>query len=132
MAIAVEQRTSAAAIVANLIERGRKAQQAVRDYTQEQANQLVTAVAWACYKPENAQRLARLAIEDTGIGRYEDKVIKNQRKTFGTLRDLLDPSAISAGVMREDRELGLTLIAKPVGVVAAVCPSTNPSRDAHQ
>ena len=127
MALAVEHRSSAATIVAALIARAREAQLAIRDYTQEQTNQLVTAVAWACYKPENAQRLARLAIEDTGIGRYEDKVAKNQRKTFGTLRDLLDPSAISVGVMREDRELGLTLIAKPVGVVAAVCPSTNPS-----
>lgn len=127
MALAVEPRTDAAVIVADLIARARKAQHAVRDYTQEQANQLVTAVAWACYKRENAERLARLAIEDTGIGRYEDKVIKNQRKTFGTLRDLLDPGAISVGVMREDRELGLTLIAKPVGVVAAICPSTNPS-----
>jgi sulfoacetaldehyde dehydrogenase len=127
MALAVEQRSDAATTVAKLIERGREAQLAIRDYTQERTNQLVTAVAWACYKSENAERLARLAIEDTGLGRYEDKVIKNQRKTFGTLRDLLDPGAISVGVMREDRELGLTLIAKPVGVVAAVCPSTNPS-----
>src|SRR5579872_6717230 len=127
MALAVEQGSEATAKVAAFVARAREAQLAIRDYTQEQTNQLVTAVAWACYKPENAQRLARLAIEDTGIGRYEDKVTKNQRKTFGTLRDLLDPSAISVGVMREDRELGLTLIAKPVGVVAAVCPSTNPS-----
>jgi sulfoacetaldehyde dehydrogenase len=127
MALAVEQRTDPATIVADLIARARKAQLAVRDYSQAQANDLVTAIAWACYKPENAQRMARLAIEDTGLGRYEDKVIKNQRKTFGTLRDLLDPGAISVGVIREDRELGLTLIAKPVGVVAAICPSTNPS-----
>jgi len=127
MAIAAERKVDSRAVVAELIERARRAQLAVRNYTQEQANQLVTAVAWACYKRANAERLARLAIEDTGLGRYEDKVIKNQRKTFGTLRDLLDPAAISVGVIREDRDLGLTLIAKPVGVVAALCPSTNPS-----
>ena len=127
MAVAVTAQTDHAKIVAELIARGRRAQTQIREYTQAQANDLVTAVAWACYKPENATRLARLAVEDTGLGRYEDKVTKNQRKTFGTLRDLLDPSAVSVGVIREDRELGLTLIAKPVGVVAAVCPSTNPS-----
>ncbi len=119
-----------AQIVADLIERARRAQAAIRNYTQAQANELVSAVAWSCYKRENAERLARLAIEDTGLGRYEDKVAKNQRKTFGTLRDLLDPGAISVGVIREDRELGLTLIAKPVGVVAAVVPSTNPAATA--
>jgi sulfoacetaldehyde dehydrogenase len=123
----LETRVSPASVVAELVARARRAQREIRDYTQEQANQLVTAVAWSCYKRENAERLARLAIEDTGLGKYEDKVVKNQRKTFGTLRDLLDPSAISVGVLRDDPALGLTLIAKPVGVVAAVCPSTNPS-----
>lgn len=127
MAVAAERKSDTAAIISEMIARGRRAQQAVRHYTQAQANELVTAVAWACYKPENAQRLARLAIEDTGLGRYEDKVVKNQRKTFGTLRDLLDPSAISVGVIREEPQLGLTFVAKPVGVVAALCPSTNPS-----
>ena len=123
----LETRVGPAGVVADLMSRARQAQRAVRRYTQAQANEMVTAVAWACYKRENAERLARLAVEDTGLGRYEDKVVKNQRKTFGTLRDLLDPGAISVGVIREDRELGLTLIAKPVGVVAAVVPSTNPS-----
>ncbi|MGH7329905.1 MAG: aldehyde dehydrogenase family protein, partial [Polyangiaceae bacterium] len=123
----LETRVSPASVVADLVSHARRAQHAVRDYTQTQANLLVTAVAWSCYKRENAERLARLAIEDTGLGRYEDKVVKNQRKTFGTLRDLLDPSAISVGVKRDDPALGLTLLAKPVGVVAAVCPSTNPS-----
>lgn len=127
MAVATQSTANPARTVAELIARARRAQQQIRGYTQAQANTLVTAVAWACYKRENAERLARLAVQDTGLGRYEDKVIKNQRKTFGTLRDLLDPGAVSVGVIREDRELGLTLIAKPVGVVAAVCPSTNPS-----
>jgi sulfoacetaldehyde dehydrogenase len=123
----LETKADPASVVADLIARARRAQHAIRDYTQAQANELVTAVAWSCYKRENAERLARLAVEDTGIGRYEDKVVKNQRKTFGTLRDLLDRNAISVGVIREDPQNGLTLIAKPVGVVAAVCPSTNPS-----
>jgi sulfoacetaldehyde dehydrogenase len=108
-----------------LVERARRAQKDVAHYTQEQANTLVTAVAWACY--HNAESLAKLAVEDTGIGRYEDKVVKNKRKTFGTLRDLLDPGAVSVGVIDHDPKTNLTRIAKPIGVVAALCPSTNPS-----
>lgn len=126
MAVAAPRSTHADA-VAELMARARCAQQLIENYSQDQVNELVTAVAWACYKRENAERLARLAIEDTGLGRYEDKVIKNQRKTFGTLRDLLDPQARSVGVIRDDPQAGLTLIAKPMGVVAALCPSTNPS-----
>ncbi len=113
------------AIIADIIRRARRAQDEVSQYTQEQANTLVTAVAWACY--HNAESLAKLAVEDTGIGRYEDKVQKNLRKTFGTLRDLLEPRAVSVGVIDHDAATNLTRIAKPIGVVAALCPSTNPS-----
>jgi sulfoacetaldehyde dehydrogenase len=64
-------------------------------------------------------------VEVTGIGEVESKVIKNQRKTFGTLRDLLRVK--STGVIEEMPEKGIVKYAKPVGVVAAVTPSTNPS-----
>jgi sulfoacetaldehyde dehydrogenase len=112
-------------VVAGIIARARQAQSAVAHYNQGQANTLVTAVAWACYR--NAEALARRAVDDTGLGKYEDKVQKNRRKTFGTLRDLLEPSAVSVGVIGHDAATNLTRIAKPVGVVAALCPSTNPS-----
>jgi sulfoacetaldehyde dehydrogenase len=49
----------------------------------------VTALAWAIYEPGRARELAELAVADTGIGNVADKVVKNQRKTFGALRDLL-------------------------------------------
>ncbi|HVA37119.1 MAG TPA: aldehyde dehydrogenase family protein [Candidatus Dormibacteraeota bacterium] len=113
--------------VASLVSRARAACAAVGSYTQEQANDLVAAVAWAGYKREHAERLARVAMEETRLGRYEDKIEKIRRKTFGTLRDLLDPGAVSVGVISEQHGTGLTLIAKPVGVVAALCPSTNPA-----
>ncbi len=124
MAAAVDR---SATTVGELVARARRAQGLVDGYTQAQTNELVTAIAWAGYRRQNAQRLARLAIEETGLGRYEDKVVKNQRKTLGTLRDLLDPAAISVGIIREEPHAGLTLIAKPMGVIAALCPSTNPS-----
>ncbi len=117
--------TSIPSTIADLIDRARRAQAEVSQYTQEQANTLVTAVAWACY--HNAEPLARLAVDDTGIGRYEDKVQKNRRKTFGTLSDLLQPDAVSVGIIDRNPATNLTRIAKPVGVVAALCPSTNPS-----
>lgn len=112
--------------ISALVEKARKAMDEISEYTQEQANELVQAIAWAIYRRDRAEELARIAARDTGLGKYEDKIIKNQRKTFGTLRDLLDPEAKSVGIIKVDKEKGITEIAKPVGVVAAVCPSTNP------
>jgi sulfoacetaldehyde dehydrogenase len=92
---------------------------------QARIDEAVTALAWSLYKPENARRLAEIAVEVTGIGEVESKVIKNTRKTFGTLRDLL--RAKSTGIIEEIPERGLVKYAKPVGIVAAITPSTNPS-----
>lgn len=117
---------SAASVVEELIVNARAAMEQIKDYTQEQANELVQAVAWAIYRQDRAEKLAEIAVRDTGLGNYDDKVAKNKRKTFGTLRDLLSPEAKTSGVINIDREKGITEIAKPVGVVAAVCPSTNP------
>ena len=124
----VEKPTSAepaAKVVAGLVERARAAQREFEGYTQEQVDEVVTGVAWACYKQENAEALARLAVDTTEMGRFEDKVAKNRRKTKGTLSDLL--GARSVGVIREDPERGITEIAKPVGVVGAIVGSTNPA-----
>lgn len=120
-------KTGAPDVIAGLVDRARAAMDAVSGYDQERVNEVVQAVAWAIIKQENAEELARLAVEDTGLGNFEDKVTKNQRKNLGTLQDLLDPEAKSVGVIDVDEETGITQIAKPVGVVAAVTPSTNPS-----
>ena len=92
---------------------------------QPRIDEAVTALAWSIYEPGRARRLAEIAVEVTGIGDVESKVIKNQRKTFGTLRDLLRVK--STGIIEEIPEKGLVKWAKPVGVVAAITPSTNPS-----
>jgi sulfoacetaldehyde dehydrogenase len=91
---------------------------------QPRIDEAVTALAWSIYKPETAKRYAELAVDVTGIGNVPSKIIKNQRKTFGTLRDLL--RAKSTGIIEELPEQGLVKWAKPVGVVAAITPSTNP------
>jgi sulfoacetaldehyde dehydrogenase len=111
--------------VAQLVTRARAAQRAFAEATQERTDEAVTALAWSIYEPRRARELADMAVADTGLGNAPDKVIKNQRKTFGALRDLL--RAKSVGVIGEDRALGIVRYAKPIGVVAAVTPSTNPA-----
>ena len=109
-----------------------KARRAIRAFTNEISTQgqarideAVTALAWSIYKPANARQLAQIAVDVTGIGEVESKVVKNQRKTFGTLRDLLRVK--STGIIEEIPDKGIVKYAKPVGVVGAVTPSTNPS-----
>ena len=113
------------AIAHALVRRGRAAMESFATSDQARVDEAVTALAWSLYKPENAEALASMAVEDTGLGNAADKVIKNQRKTFGTLRDLMRVKSV--GIIEEQPELGLVKYAKPVGVVGAVTPSTNPA-----
>ena len=110
-------------VIDQLLSNARRAMQEIAGAGQEQIDEMVTAVAWALYKPENARAMAELAVEDTGIGNIEDKVTKNTRKTFGTLRDLMRVRTVG----KIDEQNGLARYAKPVGVVAAITPSTNPA-----
>src|SRR5688572_13481817 len=110
--------------VATLIARARKAQAAIDDYDQSRTDELVAAAGWAIVEPSRNRALAERAVRDTGLGNVEDKVAKNRRKTMGLLRDLA--GARSVGIVGEDRERGLVEIARPLGVVAALTPSTNP------
>ena len=111
-------------IVVRLVERARAAQRIFESYDQAQVDEVVTAAGWAIVKPANNRRLAELAVRDTGLGNVPDKLAKNERKTMGLLRDL--KGAKSVGVIAEYPELGIVEIARPVGVVAAITPSTNP------
>ena len=114
--------------VDELVARGRAAMRKFAGADQARVDEAVTALAWSIYKPEHARKLAELAVRHTGMGNVTDKITKNQRKTFGTLRDLM--RAKTVGIIEELPDLGLVKYAKPVGVVAAVVPSTNPSATA--
>ncbi len=116
--------SAAAQTAATLVARARKAQAAISKYSQVQLDELVTAAGWAIMEPGRNRMLAEIAVRDTGLGNVTDKINKNHRKTLGLLRDL--QGAVSTGVLAEYPELGITEIARPVGVVAAVVPSTNP------
>jgi sulfoacetaldehyde dehydrogenase len=113
------------AAIATQISRARAAMATLKGASQARVGEAVTAIAWAIYKPEHAVELAELAVADTGLGNVADKITKNTRKTFGALRDLL--RAKTVGIIDQDLARGLVRYAKPVGVVAAVCPSTNPA-----
>ena len=119
------QETDPKLAVAQTVDRARAAMAHYENHDQSRVDDAVRALAWSIYKPEHARMLAELAVEDTGLGNVASKITKNQRKTFGTLRDLL--RAKTVGVIAEEPERGLVKYGKPVGVVGAVCPSTNPA-----
>ena len=110
--------------VEGLYQRALKAFEEVEFWPQEKVDEMVAAVGWEWQKPEVARELARLAVDESGIGVYEDKVAKIQSKTKGTLWDI--KGVKTCGLVEEDKEKGLRIYAKPMGVVANVVPSTNP------
>lgn len=110
--------------IAELVARARAAQRVCDSWSQEQVDMAVAAAGWAIIEPKRNRELAELAVADTGVGNVEDKVKKNYRKTFGLLRDLR--GARSVGVISDNPARGIVEIARPVGVVCAITPSTNP------
>ena len=122
--MAVEENTEVKAGIAAIVDRAQAAQEIYTHYDQAQVDEVVTAVGWTLINRENSHLLTEMAVKDTGIGNYADKITKNYRKTMGLLRDL--KGAKSVGVIAEYPEKGLVEIARPIGIVGAVVPSTNP------
>ena len=112
----------AAKYVSELVEKARAAQAVIENYTQEQVDALCKAMAKAIF--DNAEPLARMAVDETGMGVYEDKVNKNKGKARVIWSDM--KGGKSVGIIRQLPELGLTEVAKPMGVVGAITPTTNP------
>ena len=110
--------------VEQLVARARVAQKSFEQFNQSEVDLVVEAVAWAILEPTRNQALAELAVLDTGLGNVADKFKKNYRKTLGLVRDL--KNAKSVGLLSHDAASGLSEYARPVGVVAAITPSTNP------
>ncbi len=110
--------------ITTLVARAHAAQRIADTYDQTRVDELVAAAGWAILEPARNRELAELAVADTGIGNVDDKIRKNHRKTLGLLRDL--QGAKSVGVIAEHPDKGLVEIARPVGVVCAITPSTNP------
>ena len=119
-----EQNLNAADEVARLIARSRAAQQQIEHYTQEQVDDLIRAMVWAVAKPGVAEEIAQFTVEETQLANYDGKFLKIQRKTRATLMDIIDDQSV--GVLEEDNERNIIKIAKPMGVIGALAPSTNP------
>jgi len=111
-------------LIEQLVIDARKAQASINKYSQEQVDELILAVAWEVIQPKNNQELSEMAVEQTGLGDIEDKKRKNRRKTLGLLRDLKDVKSV--GIIKDNTKKGITEIARPIGVIGAVVPSTNP------
>jgi sulfoacetaldehyde dehydrogenase len=86
---------------------------------------MVAAVGWQLYQKTHAEACAKLAVEETGMGVYDHKVLKHMKKTLGVLRDLHGLKTV--GVIERNESKGLVKIAKPVGVIGALTPVTNAS-----
>ncbi len=110
--------------VSELVARSRAAQEAIAHYTQAQVDRLIRGMVWAVAKPETAEMLAQHTVDETQLGNYDGKYAKIFRKTRATLMDIIDDKSV--GVIEEDKVRGLVKIAKPVGVIGALSPSTNP------
>lgn len=110
------------AYIDGYIERARKAQAEFEKMSQEQVDAAVKTVGKVVY--DNAEYLAEIAVEETGMGNVPDKIAKNKQKSKIVWNNLKGKK--SRGILDTDESTGITKVAKPVGVVAAITPCTNP------
>ncbi|MEM7291466.1 MAG: aldehyde dehydrogenase family protein, partial [Pseudomonadota bacterium] len=125
MSVAPVTQEAEVQIVEELVARARAAQRRFElGANQERYDNTALAAAWALMEPARNEELATMAVETTGLGNVRDKITKNHRKTLGLLRDI--KGSKTHGVISDNPDTGITEIARPVGVVGAVVPSTNP------
>jgi sulfoacetaldehyde dehydrogenase len=110
--------------VADLIARSRAAQAEIADYTQEQVDDLITAMVYSVCQEDTAKMIAQHTVDETRLGNYDGKFLKIHRKTRAALMDIIEDKSV--GVIEEIPERAIVKIAKPVGVIGALSPSTNP------
>lgn len=112
--------------VRDLVKKAKGAQAILAEMSQQQVDAIVASMANAA--AANAQKLAQMAVSDTGFGRECDKVVKNlfaARRVYQYIKD-----EKTVGIIREDREHKMLEVAVPVGIVAGLVPSTNPTSTA--
>ena len=106
----------------DLVAQARVAQAEYESFTQKQVDAVVRDIGKFVY--DNAEPLAKMAVEETEMGSFEDKILKNKGKARVIWNNLKNKK--SRGVIGEDTETNLVFVAKPMGVIAAVTPVTNP------
>ena len=124
----INQATDTRAYIQHLIDKARVAQAEFESYSQEQVDRAVRAIGKIIY--DNGEELAQLAVEETGMGKYEDKVIKNKAKAKIVWYKL--KGIKSRGIIRYLDDICIVEIAKPIGVIGCVGPTTNPTMTPNQ
>ncbi|MEW9093443.1 MAG: acetaldehyde dehydrogenase (acetylating) [Clostridiaceae bacterium] len=112
--------------VRNLIKKAKEAQRILAQMSQSQIDKIVKAIADAGF--ENAEKLARMANEETGFGKWQDKIVKNvfaSKIVYNSIKDMK-----TVGILEDDEVNKIIEVAVPVGVVAGLIPSTNPTSTA--
>ncbi|WP_296970194.1 acetaldehyde dehydrogenase (acetylating) [Tepidanaerobacter sp. EBM-38] len=112
--------------VRNLVEKAKEAQKILATFTQEEIDKIVRTMAEEGIKA--SRWLAKVAVEETDIGKYEDKIIKNlfsTKRVYESIKDLK-----TVGIIHTDEENRVCHIAEPAGVIAALTPTTNPTSTA--
>lgn len=110
--------------IAELVARSRAAQKQIEHYTQEQVDELIRAMVWSVARPGVAEEIAQFTVDETQLGNYDGKFLKIHRKTRATLMDIIDDKSV--GIIEEYPDREIVIIAKPMGVIGALAPSTNP------
>jgi succinate-semialdehyde dehydrogenase len=108
--------------IKELVERSRAAQKVLAGYDQEKIDAIVKVLAKTVF--DNAEPLAKMAVEETRMGVYEDKINKNKGKARILWHGLKGKKSV--GILEYDQAAGLVLVAKPMGVIGAATPCTNP------
>lgn len=109
--------------VRDLVANAKKAQRELAEFSQEKIDRIIYEIAKDC--ATNAQKLAKMAVEETGFGVWEDKVLKNLLGSTITYESCKDMKTV--GIIKEDKAAGLIEVGVPMGIVAALIPSTNPT-----
>ena len=118
-----EERLAIEQMVNGLVERARKASEEYKKLDQEQVDRIVKKMSMAGL--DEHMRLAKMAVEETGRGIYEDKITKNMFATEYVYHSIKKDQTV--GVISKNDEEGYSLIAEPIGVIAGVTPVTNPT-----
>lgn len=108
--------------IEELVSKSRIAQSKYEKFTQEQVNEIVRELGKVVY--DRSEELAKMAVEETRMGVFEDKVAKNKGKSKVIWNNLKDKKSI--GILEEDKENAIIKVAKPKGVIGAITPCTNP------
>lgn len=112
--------------VRTLLEQADQAQKILGAFSQEKIDRIVAAMVHAGY--EASKSLAQLAVEETGMGRVESKILKNQFATQSIWEEFAHVKTV--GILKVDKNAGVMEVAQPVGVIAGIIPTTNPTSTA--